>query len=605
MMTNSAKIDSWPSWLRWLMLVISGLFVTFNSAQMHMFNALAPALMHTYHIKTGKLGILSSFYFIGLILISLPTGLLLDRYSNLLVTLMGLLLNLIGLTLFALAPTIGFAELGRFLAGIGGSVSFLCTLVLAARWFELRRFAYASAIVIVLYSLGGFLSQQPTHYLLQLVGWRNTVFTYIGIGIVLFILISLSVYDSPTKKIMQPNFYTSMSHKLRSIPTEIRQILGNSQLWLASIFNWGLVFPSAILGALFGQLYLTKVFHLTASQAAAITSIFFVGLLIGALTSSWCSDKLQIRKPFLLLGAMGSLILSLIVVYAHTLSITQLYLLFMGIGFFANFGILSHALIVENTPINLIGVSQAIAGVIIMSAYVIAQPLTGWLLEVTHSNYSLAFILLPITTVITLIAALLINETYSKRVRSEEEFKKSITKIVSEQSPQRFYIMGGGGTGKSSLALAISRITKIPVIHLDFYYWKQGWVTPSARKLIRLKTQLQQQNHWIVEGAKLDLLDDVSAQADIIIFLDFPPVVCVWRAIKRALYTLINPKLAKVSGCPVKIHHLNSFRWIWNYHRYNLMRINKILTSTSVMQKTLRITSNNELNNLRKILTNA
>ena len=52
---------------------------------------------------------------------------------------------------------------------------------------------------------------------------------------------------------------------------------------------------------------------------------------------------------------------------------------------------------------------------------------------------------------------------------------------------KKILIIGSGGAGKSTLALKLSEITEIPVIHLDSYFWKPNWVkTPTAewRKIV-------------------------------------------------------------------------------------------------------------------------
>ncbi len=44
---------------------------------------------------------------------------------------------------------------------------------------------------------------------------------------------------------------------------------------------------------------------------------------------------------------------------------------------------------------------------------------------------------------------------------------------------KRVAISGCGGTGKSTLARRLGKITGLPIYHLDSLYWKPGWV-PTA-----------------------------------------------------------------------------------------------------------------------------
>ncbi len=43
----------------------------------------------------------------------------------------------------------------------------------------------------------------------------------------------------------------------------------------------------------------------------------------------------------------------------------------------------------------------------------------------------------------------------------------------------RILVIGMAGAGKSTFSRALSARTGLPVIHLDFHYWKPGWVKPS------------------------------------------------------------------------------------------------------------------------------
>ncbi|EBR8158754.1 adenylate kinase, partial [Salmonella enterica subsp. enterica serovar Newport] len=40
---------------------------------------------------------------------------------------------------------------------------------------------------------------------------------------------------------------------------------------------------------------------------------------------------------------------------------------------------------------------------------------------------------------------------------------------------RRVLIVGCPGAGKSTLAKELANITKLPLIHLDRYYWLPGW----------------------------------------------------------------------------------------------------------------------------------
>ncbi|MBB5704439.1 adenylate kinase family enzyme [Ochrobactrum daejeonense] len=40
---------------------------------------------------------------------------------------------------------------------------------------------------------------------------------------------------------------------------------------------------------------------------------------------------------------------------------------------------------------------------------------------------------------------------------------------------KRIMVIGGAGSGKSSLARTLGEISGLPVIHVDVLYWQPGW----------------------------------------------------------------------------------------------------------------------------------
>ena len=67
--------------------------------------------------------------------------------------------------------------------------------------------------------------------------------------------------------------------------------------------------------------------------------------------------------------------------------------------------------------------------------------------------------------------------------------------------PRRWLIVGSSGAGKSSLAVTMSQILGLPVIHLDKNYWKSGWVESDRKEWAEKVEKL-------IEGDAPDLPDD-------------------------------------------------------------------------------------------------
>ncbi|HSM04283.1 MAG TPA: hypothetical protein VK858_06665 [Longimicrobiales bacterium] len=45
---------------------------------------------------------------------------------------------------------------------------------------------------------------------------------------------------------------------------------------------------------------------------------------------------------------------------------------------------------------------------------------------------------------------------------------------------RRCLVLGSGGAGKTTFALAFGEVTGLPVVHLDRHYWQPGWRAPPT-----------------------------------------------------------------------------------------------------------------------------
>jgi adenylate kinase family enzyme len=78
------------------------------------------------------------------------------------------------------------------------------------------------------------------------------------------------------------------------------------------------------------------------------------------------------------------------------------------------------------------------------------------------------------------------------------------------------------GAGKSTFAGQLSAKTGLPVIHLDVYFWKPGWVQPSDTEWRAVQNTLLAGEAWIADGNYHETLDLRLARADTVVFLDTP-----------------------------------------------------------------------------------
>jgi adenylate kinase family enzyme len=96
-------------------------------------------------------------------------------------------------------------------------------------------------------------------------------------------------------------------------------------------------------------------------------------------------------------------------------------------------------------------------------------------------------------------------------------------------------VVGTTGAGKTTLARSISQSLGIPHVELDGIYHQPGWQRlPEAEFRTRIIEEVGRPD-WVIDGNYSEVRDLVWAEADAVIFLDYPRKVIMRRVIRRSL----------------------------------------------------------------------
>lgn len=381
-------------------------------------------LMRTFHIHGAGLGNLSAFYFYAYLLMQIPVGILLDKYSPRLLTATAIFICALGTLAFSYADTLWMACVSRALIGAGAAFAAVSCFKLATIWFEPKRFAMISGMCMTAAMLGAVGGQAPLSVLVQNTDWRSALQIVSLIGIVLGVIYLLIVRD----KAVVTSELVPIKPQERTL-LQLKRIFLSKQAWLLSFYS-GLAFaPVSVFGGLWGVPFLQTAHRLSPTNAAFAVSWIFIGFAVGAPLFGWFSDYIERRKPILFVGTLIAFIMISIVLYAPQLSFTSICALLFMFGFGASGFFTCFAMIREIFPIVIAGMVLGIMNTFDSVCEALFEPFVGFLLDLTWSgkmqsgepifstaSYHLSLMVLPLALLISLILLTRIKETYCKSI---------------------------------------------------------------------------------------------------------------------------------------------------------------------------------------------
>ena len=402
----------------WIVWLLASCFLFYKYLLQVSPTVMVPELMSAFHLDGLHMGNLAAFYFYAYLCMQLPAGLLLDHFSPRKMVTAAIAVCACGALVFAKAETLGIAEIGRLLIGLGGAFSAVGTMKLITVWFKPKQFALVSGLMMTLGMLGGVGGEAPLAAAVANFTWRHTLTTGAIIGFILAIVFFLIVRDNKQE--------IAHEKELKKLPffTGLKAITKNKQSWLIALYS-GLAFaPISAFGGLWGIPYLMQNYHHSRADIAGIVSLIFIGFAAGSPLAGWLSDKINRRKPIMFFGTAISLICLTVIIYSTGLSVLDLAVLLTVMGFFSGWFFVSFATMREindsrssGTSIGFINMFNALCGAL-------SEPLIGHLLDLhwggkmlhgarvfSLADYHSALSALPIGLLVALIILLFVKET--------------------------------------------------------------------------------------------------------------------------------------------------------------------------------------------------
>jgi len=405
--------------LRWTTFVLVVLAYALS-----FFHRMAPAtiasdLQQTFAASAAMLGGISATYFYIYTLMQIPTGVLADTLGPRRILTLGGIIAGVGSLMFGLAESVAVLATGRFLVGLGVSVTFIAMLKLHAAWFHDRHFGTFTGLSILLGNLGAVMAAAPLAWVLASTSWRS-VFEFIGVlSLLLGVLSWYLVRNTPTDAGL-PSMRELDGHEAHPAHhghwrDGLLQIVRNRATWPAFWVNFGLSGSYFAFAGLWAVPYLTATYSLTRSAATAHTTLLLAGFALGALVIGTLSDRLGRRRPVILGFSLLHLACWLPLLASAQLSQGMLLFLFFLMGLGASCFTLSWACVKEVNPHALSGMATSVANTGAFLGTGILQPLVGRSIDMSGS-YSTGLWILFGFAAVGFVGALRIRETYCRYV---------------------------------------------------------------------------------------------------------------------------------------------------------------------------------------------
>ncbi|WP_068876435.1 MULTISPECIES: topology modulation protein [unclassified Phenylobacterium] len=159
---------------------------------------------------------------------------------------------------------------------------------------------------------------------------------------------------------------------------------------------------------------------------------------------------------------------------------------------------------------------------------------------------------------------------------------------------RRVLIIGNSGAGKSTLAARLGQKLGLPVIHLDVLFWKPGWVESEDDQFRARVAAALAAPAWVCDGNFPSSWDVRMPRADIIVWLDQPRWLCVFRAIRRVFQYREGERPDMAAGCRETID-LKFYHFIWTYDRKVRPKLEAALAQYGAHARVAHLRSDREI----------
>ena len=164
---------------------------------------------------------------------------------------------------------------------------------------------------------------------------------------------------------------------------------------------------------------------------------------------------------------------------------------------------------------------------------------------------------------------------------------------------KRISIIGGSGTGKTTLSNILAKKYNLPVFHLDGIHHLENWQIRDNTERDKIILDILKKEKWIIDGTYKSTLQKRLENSDLIIWLDYSTLSQIKGIVKRCLINL-GKERPEIPGCKERLN-FKFFKYVLNYRKKKRHYIVDTLKNID-NNKILVFKKQNDLNNWLKKL---
>ena len=341
-------------------------------------------LLAAFKTNATALGFMSSMYFYIYALDQPLVGYLADRIGPRRVIAYWSMTAAVGCFIFGMAPSIGWATLGRALIGFGVGGVYVPTVKALSQWFSEKEFATMVGLLMSVGNFGAVVATTPLAWAAGAWGWRPTFFLIGGVTMGMAILMLVITHDSPPSKKPDPRHDDPPDTPSPGLARNTVTIIASKQFWLVATLFFGVYGTAVTLQGLWATPFLMAVLDIERILASKLNMLIPIGVIIGAPFFGWLPNRFCLNKAHTLtfITAVYTLCWMAIVLVFSRLGIVGYAALFFVMGVVIG-GFISTiwGIIRETTPAERLGLTSGILNPAPFLGVAAFQVLTGNIID--------------------------------------------------------------------------------------------------------------------------------------------------------------------------------------------------------------------------------